>query len=152
MPSGRIPKPAGKAVGHRDHTVLALTPPRSTAVPPAPAGLQKATVRRWEGFWRSPVAAAADRVTDLPVIERLFVHYDELDRVGRAFRKQRVIAGRCGETMSPLFRYYTWLASEIRSCEDRLGLSPRARLSLGVALGEAKRSLHDLVDEVGYDD
>ena len=141
------------AVGHRDHQVLTLSRPSLPSVPPAPNGLLKSTELRWAAYWSSPVSSAADPVTDRPALERLFQCYDEHDRVGRAFRKQRTTEGRDGgERVNPLLTYLRYLGVEITKLEDRFGLTPRSRLALGVTLGAAKRSLSDLITEVGYDD
>jgi phage terminase small subunit len=121
--------------------------------PAPPAGLLKATGARWATFWTSPVAAAADPVTDLPAVERLFRAYDEVERAGRAFRKQRIVPGSTGQpTLNPLGRYIAQLTSEITALEDRLGLTPKARLALGIQMGEARRTLDDLIAQAGYDD
>ncbi|MGI9043503.1 MAG: P27 family phage terminase small subunit [Gemmatimonadaceae bacterium] len=141
------------AVGHRDHQVLTLSRPSLPSVPPAPVGLLKATEAKWEAYWLSPVSSAADPVTDRPALERLFQCYDEHQRVGQAFRKQRTVDSRDGgERVNPLLSYLRYLSLEITKLEDRFGLTPRSRLALGVTLGQAKRSLSDLITEVGYDD
>jgi P27 family predicted phage terminase small subunit len=133
---------------------MALLPSSAAPdVPAAPSGLLAVTQARWAAYWGSPVAAAADPVTDLAAVERLFIAYDELTRAGRAFRKQRVVEGSMGQpTLNPLNRYIAQLTTEIMQLEDRLGLTPKARLALGIQLGEARRSLNDLISESGYDD
>jgi P27 family predicted phage terminase small subunit len=134
----------------RDVRVLPLEV--SQAAPPAPTGLLKSTIARWEAYWRSPVAAAADPVTDLPLIERYFRALDELERCGRVFRKARVTAGSQGQiVLHPLARYLSQLSSELMALEDRLGLSPKSRAQLGMAIAEAQKTLGDLA-AIGYDD
>jgi phage terminase small subunit len=151
---GPAPKPEHKRQGHRTRPSLAVVPPSPAVdVPSPPSGLLKVTTGRWEAFWSSPVASAADPVSDLPAIERLFRAYDEVERAGRAFRKQRIVPGSTGQpTLNPLGKYIAQLTTEITGLEDRLGLTPKARLALGIQLGEARRSLNDLINEVGYDD
>jgi hypothetical protein len=41
---------------------------------------------------------------------------------------------------------------EIRQLEDRFGLTPRARLQLGITYGEAKKSLEELNAELQADE
>ena len=150
---GPVPKLPEKRQRRNKRPEVRVLPFVGSAPPAPPSGLLKATVARWEAYWASPVAAAADRVTDLPALERLFRSYDEVERAGRAFRRERIVAGSTGQpTLNPLGRYIAQLTTEITGLEDRLGLTPKARLALGIQLGEARRSLNDLISEVGYDD
>ncbi|MGW4426368.1 phage terminase small subunit [Streptosporangium sp. NPDC004631] len=115
-------------------------------LPEPPSYLLAVTKRRWEAYWASPVAALADAVSDLPALERLFWLYDDLERSRRSVRAQgHMIEGSKGQAvMNPLLRHMQTQAAEVRQLEDRFGLSPRARLSLGVTLGQAAQSLADL--------
>jgi hypothetical protein len=59
--------------------------------------------------------------------------------------------------LNPMGRAMHEFDSEIRQMEDRLGMTPRARLQLGITMGEAARSLADLnrvldEDDEGNDD
>lgn len=114
--------------------------------PPAPSYLLVVTRERWSAYWRSPVAKLVDAVSDLPALERLFWLYDDLERSRRSVRQQgHMIDGSKGQTvMNPLLRHMQTVMSEIRQLEDRFGLSPRARLSLNLTLGQAAQSLADL--------
>ena len=63
----------------------------------------------------------------------------------RTARKARLVEGSQGQPrINPLFTTIATMDAEIRQLEDRFGLSPRARLALGIQLGEAHRSLADL--------
>ncbi|GLY81849.1 P27 family phage terminase small subunit [Actinoallomurus iriomotensis] len=123
--------------------------PVEPAPPPAPAGLLKLTRDRWVEFWASPVAKLADRVSDLPALERLFGLYDDLERCARTVRKAgHMIEGSKGQlVMNPLLRHMQTQAAEIRQLEDRFGLSPRARLGLNFTLGQTAKTLADLNSE-----
>lgn len=117
--------------------------------PTPPTGLLKATRERWADYWTSPVAKLADPVSDIPALERLFRLYDDLDRSNRTVREQgHMVRGSKGQmVLHPLLRHTQVTQAEIRQLEDRFGLSPRARLSLNVTLGEAAKSLADLNSE-----
>lgn len=119
------------------------------APPQPPAGLLKTTRDRWAEFWTSPVAALADRVSDLPALERLFGLYDDLERCARAVRRAgHMVEGSKGQlVMNPLLRHMQTQAAEIRQLEDRFGLSPRARLALNFTLGQTAKTLADLNSE-----
>jgi phage terminase small subunit len=45
--------------------------------------------------------------------------------------------------LNPLGKHMATLDSEIRHLEDRLGLTPRARLQLGITYADAHRSLEE---------
>jgi P27 family predicted phage terminase small subunit len=114
--------------------------------PTPPAGLLKSVRDRWTAYWESPVAQLADPVSDLPALERLYRLYDDLERSHATVRKQgHMVRGYRDQTvMNPLLKHMQLVQAEVRQLEDRFGLSPRARLSLGVTLGEAAKSLSDL--------
>lgn len=114
-------------------------------VPECPSDLLPEVAESWERFWRSPLAQTVTPDTDLPAVERLFGLRDERERAWRIIRAARVVSGSMGqERASPFYAVASALDSEIRQLEDRLGLSPQARLRLGVQLGEAARSLADI--------
>ncbi|WP_426568104.1 P27 family phage terminase small subunit [Streptomyces canus] len=125
--------------------------------PPAPpTGLLKRTRERWADYWASPVAKLADPISDLPALERLFALYDDLERSNASVKKTgHMVTGSQGQAvLNPLLRHIQQTQAEVRQLEDRFGLSPRARLSLNVTLGEAAKSLADLNSEfmAGGDD
>ncbi len=104
------------------------------APPPAvPAHFLRATAAQWEAYWASPIGRLADPATDLPVIERLFSLRDERERAYRAYRKRRVMAGSRGcPRLNPAWEVIAAADAEIRELEDRFGLTPWARMQLGM--------------------
>ncbi len=135
-----------------------LSAVRPVDAPPAPPeGLSGAALTAWEAFWRSPVAAAVDTSSDLPALHRLFGLYEERERAFRGMRRRWIVAGSTGQpSLNPLAKYLAYLDDGIRALEDRFGLTPMARLKLGIAVGEARRSLEELnlaiADEDGHED
>jgi P27 family predicted phage terminase small subunit len=120
--------------------------------PPPPTGLLKATREDWSGFWESPLASLVVPA-DVPALRRLFALYDERLRAYQGYRRQRLAPGSMGQpTLNPLFGAMKGMDAEIRALEDRFGLSPIARLRLGVALGEAAKSLDELNRSLDADD
>lgn len=139
-----IPKPAERRQRRNKRDIVALDSV-PLPVPRPPTGLLKASVIAWERLWGSPLARTFNPDSDLPSIERLFTLRDERARSFRAARRNRVVAGSQEQAvLSPLLGYVAKLDAEIRQLEDRFGLTPRARLQLGVTLGEAHRSLDAL--------
>jgi P27 family predicted phage terminase small subunit len=128
----------------RNRRDLVIVPSDPAPTPPAPSGLLAASTRAWSTLWGSPLASAF-LPSDLPALSRLFELRDERVRAFRAARKARVVQGSKGQpVLSPMVGYVASLDAEIRNLEDRFGLTPRARLQLGVTFGEAHRSLADV--------
>ena len=151
--AGRGPAPKGQERRQRRNAAKALELVADVGVdavegrgPEPPAGLLKVTRDRWVAYWGTPVATLVDAVSDLPALERLFWLYDDLERSRRSVREMgHMIEGSKGQTvMNPLLRHMQTEMAEIRQLEDRFGLSPRARLSLNLTLGQAAQSLADL--------
>lgn len=148
----RAKKSFGEAVDKRNGTKLALLPAAITQVPDAPKGLLKSTQQRWHDFWTDSVAGLI-QPAEMGLIERYFTYVDEWSRSMTAFRKDRFIEGSMGQPkLNPLSTYIKQLEGDISSLEDRLGLSPKARLALGIAVGQAQRTLADLNAELDVED
>jgi P27 family predicted phage terminase small subunit len=158
MPGPLPKKDGGRQRPHRGEARPVVVPinARPQDVPAAPSGLLVASVVAWERLWASPLASTFTE-TDAEALARLFELRDERGRMWRAARKARLVEGSQGQPrINPLFTTIAAMDAEIRQLEDRFGLSPRARLALGIQLGEARRSLADLnaafLDEVRRDE
>jgi P27 family predicted phage terminase small subunit len=116
-------------------------------------GMLEVTRKSWNAFWASKLAQRVVATTDLPALRRLFSLYDERERALRAYRRERLVVGSTGQpVINPMAKVMVALDTEIRALEDRFGLSPAARIRLGIALGEAKKTLEDMnrgLDEDG---
>jgi P27 family predicted phage terminase small subunit len=113
--------------------------------PRPPPGLLKPARDRWAAFWASTVADAVDRTSDLPALVRWIAATDEYDRVAKVVKRSRLVKGSMGQPVAnPLLGYLAQLESQIAKTEAAFGMTPIARLRLGIALGEAARSLDEL--------
>jgi hypothetical protein len=149
---GPLRKPVEIRQGREMRPVIGMVATVGGAPPPPCRGWRKQTAERWAAFWGSSLAGAVDRATDMPALVRLFTGYNEVEVVGRKFRKARLATGSTGqETLHPFAKYLSTLTAEITALEDRFGLTPKARLALGLQVAAAKRTLKDLAT-VGYDD
>lgn len=141
----------------------------AVTVPRPPMGLSAGLRRTWDGLWRSPVARLLDPVSDLPVVSRLFYLYKLSDRVAQQIGRadpdrlhllmddpdpteetRRLIAEITAAIASwnAAIATQVRLATEIRQTEQTLGVSPKARLALGVALaGQSQSAIDDLMDD-----
>ena len=103
------------------------------------------TVERWQDFWTSPLSQQVE-ASDHGALRRLFWLYDEVERLIDAIGQTgRVVAGSTGQPRAnPLYKQVQEFQAEARQLEDRFGLSPKARLSLGITFAEAASSLDAL--------
>jgi P27 family predicted phage terminase small subunit len=114
-------------------------------MPSAEQGWRAGTVERWQEFWMSPLAQQVE-TSDYGALRRLFGLYDELDRLWEAVEETgRVVVGSQGQPRpNPLFKQVESFQAEARQLEDRFGLSPMARLRLGITFADAAASLDGL--------
>ncbi len=113
----------------------------------------KKTKDWWNSFWSSDLSSAIDIKSDLPVIERLASLMDERERIFKQAKKDRLVVGSQGQVvLNPLYNALLKIDAEIRNLEDRIGLNPKARVSLGIQIGQAKKSLADLNSELDIQD
>jgi hypothetical protein len=99
------------------------------------------TIEKWEAYWRSPVAEIALRSggLDLAGLHRWIINVEEWHRAMRAFRSKRIVPGSTGQpTLNPLAGYLASREAAITAAEQQYGMTPMARLKLGIAVGEAK--------------
>jgi P27 family predicted phage terminase small subunit len=144
--SGPLPKPAERRQRRNRPALVSLPMAGSVPsfAPDPPHGLLLASVAAWSALWSSPVASTY-LPSDLPALRRLFELLDERERAFSVARDGRLTEGSKGQpVLNPLLAYVGDLATEIRALEDRFGLTPRARMQLGIAFGEAHRSLDAL--------
>jgi P27 family predicted phage terminase small subunit len=153
-PMPRHPRPAAlRANTERRDVGLVPIEGRRPVAPPPPPGLLVASKATWARFWSSPLAQIVVPDTDLSALTRLWSLYDERTRMYRAITRERVVRGSKGQPRAnPLYAQMSALDSAIERLEDRFGLSPRARLTLGVILGDAARSLADLNADLESDE
>lgn len=115
--------------------------PIPVVIPEPPAGLLAGSIERWEAYWRSQVAKIArdSGGIDLPGLHRWILNVDEWTRAMRSLRRKRVVLGSMGQpTLNPLAGYLAQREAAIREAENAYGMTPIARLRLGIAVGQAK--------------
>ena len=99
----------------------------------------------WEDFWNSDLATAIDTKSDQQAVYRLATLIDERERIFKQAKKDRLVVGSQGQAvLNPLYSAMLKLDAEIRQLEDRIGMNPKSRVSLGIQIGQAKRTLADL--------
>ena len=127
---------------NRSKAELSLVSPEP---PDPPPDLRPAVLETWAEYWTSELAKLVDPKTDGPAIRRLFTLYDERERAYEAGKDERLVPGsKDNWVLNPLLKYVAQCDAEIRHMEDRLGMSPRSRLQLGITFGDAMRSMDEL--------
>ena len=120
---------------------------RDTPAPPRIDGRQLLKVTRdaWDTYWASELPAYATD-SDRPALVRLFTMYDLRERMQRTLLADGPFTtGSTGQLVShPAAKELAALDARIVALEDRFGLSPKARLGLGIDLGRATRSLEGI--------
>lgn len=148
-------KAAGKAADGRNGHVsssLVLLPGGRESLPVMPTGWTNTTAASWDAYWTDTVAGLI-QPSEVAIVCRYFEYVDEWNRTMRAFKAQRLVEGSTGQPrLNPLAGFLRELEGVMSALEMRLGLSPKARAQLGIVLGEAKRSLADLNNDLGGND
>ncbi len=121
-------------------------------VPKPPIGLLDKSRKRWRSYWESHVARVVDPTVDLHRVERWIQYVDEWDRMVPILRKSRLVKGSAGQlVMNPLAGYLKQLEDNIARAEETLGLTPRARLQLGIEMAQAKKAAKEMAHSA-YDE
>lgn len=143
-------KPVERRQG-RGTTDVGLVPTSGVGLVPDPdPEWSSSTVEQWGEFWSSPLSAQVE-ASDWGALRRLFWLYDEIGRLIVALGKTgRVVAGSQGQPRAnPLYKQVSEFQAECRQLEDRFGLSPKARLALGISYAEAAMSLDAMNAQLG---
>lgn len=116
--------------------------------PPKPIGPE--ALRQWEDYWSDPVShlvTAADRTLLIRWIENV----DRYLTIMRAADQNPITRGSThNDIANPLYSLGTKLEAEITKAEAQLGIGPKNRAALGIAVLSERRSLQDLNRE--YED
>ena len=151
---GPLPKEEGKRQRRRSSAnlkLLAQHDPDATVVPDPPDGLSPRQLEMWSEFWRSELSALV-RATDLGVVRRLWGYYQQHEELTRVFDRSRLVAGSQGQPrINPAHDALMKLEGAILRLENELGLTPSARLRLGITFADSMSSLDDLNQRLSAD-
>ena len=138
-----------KPVDQREHRirpkVVDIGAYKKREIPKLKGRYLKITKLWWEDFWNSDLATAIDTKSDQSAVYRLATLIDERERIYKQAKKDRLVVGSQGQVvLNPLYSAMLKLDAEIRQLEDRMGMNAKARVSLGISIGQAKKTLADL--------
>jgi P27 family predicted phage terminase small subunit len=143
------PKKPAEERARRNYADVGLVVVDDTAdlvhlVPEPAKRLLAPTHKAWVTFWQSPLARLVQEA-DRPALDRLFELYDVRTRAQRQLDKSYLVTGSQGQqVLNPLQKVIEHADREIRALEDRFGLSPNARLRLGVRFVQGQNELDKL--------
>lgn len=119
--------------------VLQLVQPRQAderKAPKAPAGISAESKKRWADFWESRLADYVDPGADLHRLQRWIKDVDEFEKLRKAYNRQRIVKGSQGQPrLNPIAQRLAQLEGQIKDAESQFGMTPAARLKLGIDLG-----------------
>lgn len=126
-------------------TLRVVDPGEPRPVPRCPDGLQPGARRRWRAFWHSAVAAAIDLAADAEAIHRWAHCVSERERLQPLADKTPLVKGSTGQlTDNPLYGIIARYTKEIAYLEEHFGMTPLARMRLGLVATERENRVADL--------
>jgi len=144
--AGKRQKPPDELVYRRGGRVKSLVPVAPAHVaPPAPDGLGEHAVAVWTTFWASRVSGAVDLLADGEALRHWILCVDEREKLRAATSRAPLVKGSHEQLMlNPLFRRIRELNREIARAEEHFGMTPLARLRLGVTYLQEQAAKEDL--------
>ena len=117
-------------------------------VPPAPAHLDRNAQLIWDEVWMAGGSFYEAR-TDSPTIERYASLQSRRIFIMAAIEKEGwlTLGSQGQEVLHPLARVLNEIEGKLVALEDRLGLSPQARMNLGISAAAAKSALDTFLKE-----
>lgn len=132
-------KPAERRHNRKTRDVGAVVALPSTQVQMAAAAdlaWRDEVQAQWAELWSSPMAGVL-KPTDLPALRRLFGYRSKLLEAVERFEAAPEVTGSMGQVViSPWAAEIHRLEASIQKLEDKCGLSPMARLRLGITFEE----------------
>lgn len=142
---GPLPKEEGRrqrARSQKNTSLIAAYEP--SAIPEPPEQLSVIQVEAWDVFFTSDLAGLI-KATDLPVVRRLWTYYQQHEDLLVIFEKSKLVAGSTGQPrINPAHDAILKLETAIHRLENELGLTPSARLRLGITFADATNSIDAL--------
>lgn len=144
----RPKKTAGTAADPRNGHRASLDLPAATSLrPEMPTNLLDAGIRAWDDYWADPVSAAFTGA-DSELVREYVRAVSRRDDYQAKLDAEPLTKGSQDQwVVSPWAKLLAREDALIQNARDRLGLSPKSRAALGLAIAEARKSLEDLAAE-----
>lgn len=138
MPQAKKPADRRQRSNRSDLGAVVALPVQSSAPATARADLTwvPEVQEQWAELWSSPLAGAL-KPTDVPALRRLFTYRSRWYEAMERFEAEPETTGSRGQVVaSPWAAEIHRLEGAIQKLEDKCGLTPMARLRLGVTFEE----------------
>lgn len=122
----------------------------SIPAPRPPVPVSAKTRRYWDAYWRSPVSQVIEPDVDGFLLVRWITYVGEWEDASATLRKEGMtVEGSTGQTvLHPLAKHRATVEAALSAIERELGLTPKARAALGLAVNQFKKSAADLMGDL----
>lgn len=144
--AGKRQKPPGELVYRRGGRAKPLVQVAPAGLKPAPPeGVGEHALAVWCAFWASRVSGAIDLPADGEALRHWILCVDEREKLRAATSRAPLVKGSHQQLMlNPLFRRIRELNREIARAEEHFGMTPLARMRLGVTYLQEQAAKEDL--------
>ena len=130
--------------GSGDPTVIASDHFPDGPPPPPEEITHLEAVEAWEAIWAEPQARGFTRA-DLVILRRYIVAYQEWIGAMASVSASPMVDGSMGQPVqNPLMGWASSREALMEKCEKQLGIGLRNRADLGISVGVAKMTAHQL--------
>lgn len=143
----RTKKPAGTTVDKRNGRNVRLRHVGGERFDP-PGDLCDQAGQQWDAYWNDPVSQVQTRA-DRNLLERWIVNVDRYWRLIGEADKQPMTENSQGRVANPLYAIALKVEASIKADEAQLGIGPKNRAALGIAVITERRSLADMNSRYG---
>lgn len=144
--AGKRQKPPDELVYRRGGRVKSLVPVApADLIPPFPDGIGDHAAAVWKAYWASRVSGAVDLDADGEALRHWILCVDEREKLRVPTARAPLVKGSHEQLMlNPLFRRLRELNREIARAEEHFGMTPLARLRLGMTYLQEQAAQEDL--------
>jgi hypothetical protein len=113
-----------------------------------PAGLCARALEQWDLYWGDPVAQV-QTPADRHLLQRWISNVDRYWRLITAADDEPMTRNSQGTVANPLYAVALKVESSVKADEAQLGIGPKNRAGLGIAVIAERRSLADMNSRYG---
>jgi len=144
-------KPPGKAIDPRNGQRAQIARTKLDRFDPPP-GVSEESKSIWEAFWTDSVSSVLT-IADRGVLIRWIELVDDRNKLLREAMKEPVTLGSTRQKQAhPLFSVAMTMEKAIQALEAQLGIGPKNRAALGIAVIAEQKGLNELNAEFEDDD
>jgi hypothetical protein len=116
-----------------------------------PDGLCELALTQWDAYWSDPVASVQTGA-DRALLIRWIKNVDRYTRLIEAADLEPLTSNSQGQVANPLYAVALKVEASVKADEAQLGIGPKNRSALGIAVITERRSLADLNQQYGGGD